>query len=907
MKQGKLESSYLLCVFLGEGHVGGVVFEERGRSLEFIEDCPEQKPFLNTSSLVHSLSPSTVLVKKGNKDFCDFLSHLKSELEETTVAEDEDLAGNRERFALKELGFKMFDLENATKRLLATKLPGMPSGLSDAQCELYIRSLLPLLQNSPCMVRAAGALLSYLDQQSSTVFGHHVLHFAPATAASLKNRCVVDEQSLRDLGVFSRDLHPSVVNKGGASKEGYSLFSLFDKTKTPSGHRLLKHWFHSPLKIPALINERLELVDLFYRNFDCTQQLRRELIGVQDVYPLLRNLQSRSLTGHNFKTLLKTCQKGKAILGIMAGLMQSKGAPIRSPQAGSTGAVKDTSNVTPHSSRQSGSSILEVSRLAEMRQMLKQIEHWLNKCVDWDRVGMGQRLIVKSGVDEGVDVLRSKYSALPQLLKQLVTLELDNFSGPVELRLVYIPSLGFFVAVGGNHSRTANQSHSTAPAPLTTDPDYHLDFVFYCDKEDKTYFKDATTVQLDNCVGDILLQLRVAEERVLSSLQKAILTYSSQLVLFSQFVGYLDAILCMALAAKSYNLVRPTVHDGINYERNDNNNNTDHDNRACYISIIKGWNLLVCRVVDQFVPNSLHFSPPPSHAHQFATFSRHSTQNSYGQSSSGRVMVLSGPNASGKSVLLKQTGQILFLAHLGSFVPAKSVSLSCPLDSIFVRLTVDTSVQQRLSSFASHIAQISLALNNCTDRSVILIDEFARGTSSVDASCLLKSLVLHYSSSPLQHQQHATIFGNNMQPNTTADQLSQSGRPSPIMIVATHSLHAVRDLQRAFGKTHSVGQVSFCRMKFARIDQREEDTQQSQSSEADKDDDVRRQSPKMVFLYKLEEGVADYSYAEQVALSNGAPAEFMQLLTHFQLKLRTPLPVQAYDDTASTRKNSDWD
>ena len=73
-------------------------------------------------------------------------------------------------------------------------------------------------------------------------------------------------------------------------------------------------------------------------------------------------------------------------------------------------------------------------------------------------------------------------------------------------------------------------------------------------------------------------------------------------------------------------------------------------------------------------------------------------------------MVLSGPNASGKSVLLKQTGQILFLAHLGSFVPAKSVSLSCPLDSIFVRLTVDTSVQQRLSSFASHIAQISLAL-----------------------------------------------------------------------------------------------------------------------------------------------------------------------------------------------------
>ena len=95
------------------------------------------------------------------------------------------------------------------------------------------------------------------------------------------------------------------------------------------------------------------------------------------------------------------------------------------------------------------------------------------------------------------------------------------------------------------------------------------------------------------------------------------------------------------------------------------------------------------------------------------------------------------------------------------------------------------------------------------------------------------------------------------------------------MIVATHSLHAVRDLQRAFGKTHSVGQVSFCRMKFARIDQREEDTQQSQSSEADKDDDVRRQSPKMVFLYKLEVSIwiSNFPYFWAIILIYGDKSE----------------------------------
>ena len=74
---------------------------------------------------------------------------------------------------------------------------------------------------------------------------------------------------------------------------------------------MVKTVLHSQQLDILFSSERLELVDLFYRNFDCTQQLRRELIGVQDVYPLLRNLQSRSLTGHNFKTLLKTCQKGK--------------------------------------------------------------------------------------------------------------------------------------------------------------------------------------------------------------------------------------------------------------------------------------------------------------------------------------------------------------------------------------------------------------------------------------------------------------------------------------------------------------------------------------------------------------------------------------------------------------------
>ena len=119
----------------------------------------------------------------------------------------------------------------------------------------------------------------------------------------------------------------------------------------------------------------------------------------------------------------------------------------------------------------------------------------------------------------------------------------------MELCLVYIPSLGFFISATGDQGHL--QTQGLASNKLT--------FVFSSAKENKSYFKDDITRELDLHVGDILVMLKFEEDRILAKLQEAILNYSKELIQLSEFVAYMDCILCMALTAKSCNLVKPQV------------------------------------------------------------------------------------------------------------------------------------------------------------------------------------------------------------------------------------------------------------------------------------------------------------------------------------------------------------
>ena len=105
-----------------------------------------------------------------------------------------------------------------------------------------------------------------------------------------------------------------------------------------------------------------------------------------------------------------------------------------------------------------------------------------------------------------------------------------------------------------------------------------------------------------------------------------------------------------------------------------------------------------------------------------------------------QIMIITGPNMSGKSALLRQTALIVLLAQIGSYVPASSARIGV-VDKIFTRVGASDNISQGESTFMVEMLESAAILNNVTDRSLVLLDEIGRGTSTYDGISIAWSMV----------------------------------------------------------------------------------------------------------------------------------------------------------------------
>ena len=218
-----------------------------------------------------------------------------------------------------------------------------------------------------------------------------------------------------------------------------------------------------------------------------------------------------------------------------------------------------------------------------------------------------------------------------------------------------------------------------------------------------------------------------AEDRILTLEQEiynALIAFVSQslsqLLRDAHAVARVDCFLSFARIARERNYVRPELDDGAR------------------IDIEQGRHPVIetlMPVGEKYIPNDIRLDDEEQ-----------------------QIVMITGPNMSGKSALLRQTALIILMAQMGSFVPARRAHIGV-VDKIFTRVGASDNISQGESTFMVEMLESASILNNISDRSIVLLDEIGRGTSTYDGISIAWAMVEYLHNHPTAHAR--TLFATH--------------------------------------------------------------------------------------------------------------------------------------------------
>lgn len=283
--------------------------------------------------------------------------------------------------------------------------------------------------------------------------------------------------------------------------------------------------------------------------------------------------------------------------------------------------------------------------------------------------------IIASGISAELDELRKIAYSGKDYLVQIQQREILN-TGIPSLKIGYNNIFGYYLEVTNTHKDKV---------PAT----WHR-------KQTLTGSERYITEELKDYEQKILgaeEKIITLETRLYNELVQSLCEYIEPIQLNAQVIGNLDALLSLAHVAVSNHYVRPEINDSFTIE------------------ITKGRHPVLetqMPVGESYIPNDIFLD-----------------------NESQQIMIITGPNMSGKSALLRQTALIVLMAQIGSFVPAESAKIGI-VDKIFTRVGASDNISSGESTFMVEMNETSSILNNISNRSLILLDEIGRGTSTYD-------------------------------------------------------------------------------------------------------------------------------------------------------------------------------
>ncbi|XP_076666275.1 mutS protein homolog 5 isoform X2 [Andrena cerasifolii] len=313
---------------------------------------------------------------------------------------------------------------------------------------------------------------------------------------------------------------------------------------------------------------------------------------------------------------------------------------------------------------------------------MQYVKYFIEYIVDFGESRRERKLVVKPNVDPLLDELNHVRRTLPELLTRMGERDMREHlpASVTECNMLYLPNIGYVLAI--------NKWNPTPPEDVTF-PD--LEFKFSIN--DVHYYKSPSARELDESVGDIILKIAVRENRIVQKLTRYARKHTGAILRATELCAELDT-----KVARDYNYTRPKI------------------TKSKLVEVKQARHpLLECWTT--FVPNDIRSGD-----------------------GSSLIKVLTGPNCCGKSVYLRQIGLVIFMAHIGSYVSAKSAVIGT-VSHIFAQISTTESVGLHASSFLQNLRQINVALRASTPTSVVITDELDRGTSEISGLSLVAAVL----------------------------------------------------------------------------------------------------------------------------------------------------------------------
>ena len=320
---------------------------------------------------------------------------------------------------------------------------------------------------------------------------------------------------------------------------------------------------------------------------------------------------------------------------------------------------------------------------------LNDIKDLLTKAIlDDPSISIKEGNIIKDGYNEEVDSLRTAKLNGKEWIAALENRERE-FTGIKSLKVGYNKVFGYYIEISKANYSSIPEGRYIRKQTLANAERFITQELK--EMEDKILGAEEKLVSLEY---NLFIEIREAIEREIPRLKHS-----------ARIIGNLDAISTLALIALENNYIKPTINeDGV-------------------IDIKEGRHPVVEKVIGigEFVSNDTTLN---------------TTNN--------RLLLITGPNMAGKSTYMRQVALITLMAQIGSFVPAKSANISV-CDKIFTRIGASDDLAGGKSTFMVEMWEVSNILKNATSRSLVLLDEVGRGTSTYDGLSIAWSVIEYIS------------------------------------------------------------------------------------------------------------------------------------------------------------------